>query len=179
MPESFIRPASLSDRSALRALYESAFPKEEAPLVTRLALDLLEESSEPPVLSLVLCEGEHLLAHVAFSPAPVEALPDLRVWILAPLAVQPERQKQGHGSALVREGLKRMRGQRCDVLMVYGDPEYYGRFGFGVEGASLYRAPYPLQMLFGWQCMEMSGRPAPEKPLQLRCVPALQRPELW
>ncbi len=60
---------------------------------------------------------------------------------LAPVAVAPERQQTGAGSALVRTGIARAadRGER--LILVLGDPRYYGRFGFraaipmGIHGA--------------------------------------------
>ena len=49
---------------------------------------------------------------------------------LAPLAVLPEYQKQGVGSALVRAGLEVCRGIGAQLVFVLGHPDYYPRFGF-------------------------------------------------
>jgi predicted N-acetyltransferase YhbS len=46
---------------------------------------------------------------------------------LAPLAVLPEVQRSGVGSALVRHALAQL-GDACVVVL--GDPAYYGKFGF-------------------------------------------------
>ena len=50
---------------------------------------------------------------------------------LAPLAVLPEHQRRGIGSALIRRGLEILRGRDCPFY-VLGHPEYYPRFGFDV-----------------------------------------------
>lgn len=55
---------------------------------------------------------------------------------LAPMAVKPDRQKQGIGSSLVERGLEILREQGCPFVIVLGHPEYYPRFGF--ERASKY-----------------------------------------
>jgi len=49
---------------------------------------------------------------------------------LAPMAVVPDRQRQGIGSQLVEAGLKVLRQQACPFVMVLGHPEYYPHFGF-------------------------------------------------
>ncbi|MCA1218582.1 GNAT family N-acetyltransferase [Streptomyces sp. 8L] len=50
---------------------------------------------------------------------------------LAPVAVLPDAQRRGAGSAVVRAVLEaaRVRGERC-AIVVLGDAAYYPRFGF-------------------------------------------------
>ena len=55
---------------------------------------------------------------------------------LGPMAVLPNRQRQGIGSGLVRKGLEILRGRGCPFVIVIGHPDYYPRFGF--EPASNY-----------------------------------------
>jgi predicted acetyltransferase len=54
--------------------------------------------------------------------------PALRIMGLAPVAVLPERQRQGVGSALVRAGLEQCR--QLGAVVVLGHHAYYPRFGF-------------------------------------------------
>ena len=49
---------------------------------------------------------------------------------LAPMAVAPEHQRQGVGSALVERGLALLRERGCPFVIVLGHPTYYPRFGF-------------------------------------------------
>jgi putative acetyltransferase len=53
-----------------------------------------------------------------------------RVLQLSPLGVLPEHQGRGHGSALVRASLDAVRARGEALLLVEGNPNYYGRFGF-------------------------------------------------
>ena len=48
----------------------------------------------------------------------------------APMAVLPDRPRQGIGSRLVRRGLEILRERECPFVVVVGHPEYYPRFGF-------------------------------------------------
>jgi putative acetyltransferase len=49
---------------------------------------------------------------------------------LSPIAVVPVRQRQGVGSALVRYALAAADERGEPLVVLVGDPRYYGRFGF-------------------------------------------------
>jgi putative acetyltransferase len=55
---------------------------------------------------------------------------NLNIMGLGPMAVAPDHQRKGIGSALVREGLKRCKQLGCQAVVVLGHAEYYPRFGF-------------------------------------------------
>jgi predicted N-acetyltransferase YhbS len=63
--------------------------------------------------------------------------------LVGPVAVAPDRQRDGIGRRLVGEALARMPGE---ALMLIGDPEYYGRFfGFSAERTGGWRLPGPVE----------------------------------
>ncbi len=64
------------------------------------------------------------------------------------------------------------------VLLVYGDPDYYGRFGFKEEIGRLFVPPYPLKYPFGWTGMKLNATATPT-PIKFECVAALSKPDLW
>ncbi len=53
-----------------------------------------------------------------------------RVWMIGPVAVAPERQRSGVGSALMRAAIDLATERREPVLLLLGHAEYYPRFGF-------------------------------------------------
>lgn len=185
-----IRPAQEQDCEQIRRLYLHAFSEDEGPVVADMAITLLREENRHAGLSLV-AEGADLaedtaalIGHIAFSPVALVNLashnaPACRAYILAPLAVHPNRQKQKIGSALVQEGIALLGQRGLDLLFVYGDPAYYGRFGFAAEPAACYLPPYPLTYPFGWQVMHLNGFPPAQSPQTLAFVPVLARAELW
>jgi putative acetyltransferase len=65
----------------------------------------------------------------------------VEVQVLSPLAVMPEHQKRGIGSALVRHGLKALAEQAVPLAFLEGDPRYYSRFGFAPGGDQGFRKP--------------------------------------
>ena len=65
------------------------------------------------------------------------------------------------------------------VLLVYGDSNYYGRFGFKKETGDAFIPPYPLKYLFGWAGMMLNGNRIPNEPINFNCVMALSKSDLW
>jgi putative acetyltransferase len=60
------------------------------------------------------------------------------------MAVLPERQRQGIGSALVRQGLAACRSLGVGVVVVVGHAGYYPRFGFRPAGPFGLRCRYDV-----------------------------------
>jgi putative acetyltransferase len=123
-----IRPEQERDYENVRGLLVLAFGREnEAKLVAALR----NEESYDPEISLIAVVDRQLAGHILFSPLTIESdggvVPALA---LAPLAVRPDFQKQGVGSALVHQGLEAARGRGHRIVIVVGDPAYYSRFGF-------------------------------------------------
>jgi putative acetyltransferase len=61
---------------------------------------------------------------------------------LAPMAVRPDRQRQGIGSRLVQDGLAELRSRSCEAVIVLGHPGFYPRFGFSAALAEKLDAPF-------------------------------------
>lgn len=124
--------------AAVAALNRVAFGEEyEAGLVERLRRDGVV------VLSLVAVERGEVVGHILFSDLTVEvdARPIAAV-SLASMAVRPDRQRQGIGSALIAEGLSILRKNRQSVVLVLGPVRYYSRFGFSSELARKLVSPF-------------------------------------
>jgi putative acetyltransferase len=117
-----IRAEAAGDAAAVRTVNAAAFGREaEAELVDAV------RSAEAAVLSLVAVWQGEIVGHALFTPVAVGGG---RAVALGPLAVHPDRQGQGVGTALVREGLRRLATLGHGAVIVLGDPGYYRRFGF-------------------------------------------------
>lgn len=78
-------------------------------------------------LSLVADDDGVVIGYLAASAARVGTQDG---WgLIGPLAVLPSRHRQGVGTALMTEALRRLRATGRGAALV-GDPAYYGRFGF-------------------------------------------------
>ena len=121
-----VRPETPDDIPGIREVNRLAFGQdEEADLV-----DALRDGGDA-VASLVAEEDGRIVGHILFSPVTLSGKgTDLKLAVLAPMAVMPDYQKQGIGSALVEKGLKRCESKGYQAAVVVGYPEYYPRFGF-------------------------------------------------
>ena len=82
-------------------------------------------------LALVAEEDGRVIGDAVYSPMTCnEAREGLTAVCLGPLAVLPEYQRKGVGSALVRHGIELCREAGFDVMALLGSTAYYGRFGF-------------------------------------------------
>lgn len=167
-----LRDCALTDFAALERLYPAAFPTED---LLPLVKDLLD--GRPDVLALVACRDGAVIGHVAFTLCHLTGRGE-PIALLAPLAVAPAWQKRGIGSALVRAGLERLKRAGVMMVLVLGDPAYYGRFGFSAGHGV--QPPYalPAEWRGAWQALDLRGGGAG---LQgTLAVPEFwRRPALW
>lgn len=68
-----------------------------------------------------------IVGHVLLTRVDISSRPALA---LAPIGVLPQRQRRGVGSALVRAVLQAAATAGERLVVVLGEPAYYGRFGF-------------------------------------------------
>jgi putative acetyltransferase len=174
-----IRLAQETDLNSILEVIETAFSDEENEVILNLVRELHQETISPSIKSLVAEVDNQVIGYVSFSPIFLKSDSSIVGYILAPLAVSPEHQKQGVGSNLIKSGIDILTKEGAGVLLVYGDPAYYGRFGFKEEIGHSFLPPYTLQYPFGWTGMMLNDTPVPEQPIQFECVSALSKPDLW
>jgi len=97
-------------------------------------------------VSLVAEVGGKIVGHIAVSPVTIsDGTGD---WYgLGPVSVLPEFQRQGIGTALIVEGLSRLRRLHARGVCLVGHPDYYGRFGFR-NAADLVCEGVPQEVFF-------------------------------
>lgn len=92
-------------------------------------------------LSFAVTDDDSVVGSIQCWPVAVGRMP---LVLVGPVAVAPYRQGQGLGHSLMRAALGAT--QRPDVPMVMiGDPEYYGRFGFTADGTEGWTLPGPWE----------------------------------
>ena len=144
-----IRLETAADHEAVRHVNRLAFGRDnEAGIV-----DALRSGGYVWVSLVAEVEGR-VVGHVLFSDLPI--LTDggtVTALSLAPMAVLPEFQRKGIGSALVQKGLDTCRGAGHRTVVVLGHPDFYPWFGFSAKLAE------PLSSPFGgreaWMALEL------------------------
>ncbi|MHA1553363.1 MAG: GNAT family N-acetyltransferase [Alphaproteobacteria bacterium] len=174
-----IREATQRDQAAVLDVERRAFGQDdEADLTAAL---LRDPGAAPPLSLLALADGKPA-GHILFTRVTVQgATAPFQAVILAPLAVVPQAQGRGIGSALVRAGLERLERAGLACVFVLGDPAYYARFGFVPASRGGFEPPYPIaeQHADAWRVCPLGGADLTPCAGQVTCADALSRPELW
>jgi len=116
------------------------------------------------LVALVAEEAGELIGQVSASPATIGGQGG---WAcIAPLSVEPDRHRQGVGTALMRAVLEALVAQGAAGAVLVGEPEYYGRFGFAADPqVSFPGVPGEYVLLHPFAGSEPRG--------EVRCHPAL------
>jgi putative acetyltransferase len=127
-----VRPETDNDRPRILDVVEAAFGKKaERVLVERLYADARVYR---PGLSLVAETPEDgIVGHVLVTTAWLDEIGGREIASLAPLAVAPEHQRTGVGTALVHAVCAVCDDRGEPLVVLQGHPNYYPRMGFEVS----------------------------------------------
>jgi putative acetyltransferase len=127
-----IRSETSSDEEAISKVITAAFLRAEHSGGNEAKIVEALRKARSLAVSLVATENEEIVGHVAFSPVTIDGRSD--DWFgLGPVAVVPNRQEKGIGSALIEAGLATLRVRGSKGCVVLGEPAYYSRFGFTAD----------------------------------------------
>ncbi|HEY9747487.1 MAG TPA: N-acetyltransferase [Allocoleopsis sp.] len=136
-----IRTETPADYPAIADILLQAFGQDaEALLVERIR----QSDRYIPELSLVAEKEGVVVGHLLFSYIDLVGVETLPVLGLAPLAIHPDYQRQGIGSALVQAGLAKAEDQGEAIAIVLGHPPFYSRFGFEPSVNYGIASPFPV-----------------------------------
>ena len=178
MTDCVIRHSRDSEKAAIAGLHRSAFGAAEGDGIGQLVLDLFDDPGAQPCLSLVAEDAGRIVAHVLFTPVQIEGADISGGYIMAPLAVSPDYQKQGLGTALINNGVATLADDHAPFVLVYGSPDYYSRTGFRA-GHGLnppHTLSYPAE---AWMVRELQPDILAGVEGTVTCANPLQAPEHW
>lgn len=138
-----IRKETAADYKAVYALVEAAFQTaehadgDEQDLVERLR----KSATFIPELSLVAEDDGIVVGYILFTKNKIG---DSEQLTLAPLAVLPERQREGIGGKLIMEGHRIAENLGYGYSIVLGHASYYPRFGYVPAKEYGIRAPFQV-----------------------------------
>lgn len=173
-----IRESVEKDKESIRKVHQNAFDQSEGETVSQLAIDLLEDKTALPILSLVAEQDNVIIGNVIFSSVYIEGVEGVSAYILAPLAVTRFEQRKGVGTLLINKGLETLKECGAEIVLVYGDPNYYMRTGFkaGHNLKPPHKLQYPAE---AWMAQELVERILTKTQGTVRCALSLNSPELW
>ena len=92
-------------------------------------------------LSFGIHDGKAVVGSIQCWPIAVEGAP---LVLVGPVAVSPARQNSGFGKQLMNAMLAAVSETDAPMVMI-GDPEYYGRFGFDASETGEWTLPGPFE----------------------------------
>lgn len=133
-PTLTIRDETPADINAITEVTVAAFQTLDISEHTEQFIILALRAAKALTLSLVAEMDGRVVGHIAFSPVTLSD--GTAGWYgLGPVSVLPALHRQGIGSALIKEGLRRLQALGAKGCCLVGHPAYYGRFGFqNVDG---------------------------------------------
>jgi len=140
-PEIVIRSESDADTDAIGEVTIAAFKTLEVSNQTEQFIIEALRAAHALTISLVAEVDGRVVGHIAFSPVTISD--GTKDWYgLGPVSVLPEYQRQGIGTALIQEGLSRLKCLNTTGCCVVGHPGYYRKFGFeNVPGLTVEGVP--------------------------------------
>ena len=140
-----IRPTVADDRSIVVELVRGAFAHDGRDGAEEV--DIVEQTwalGLDDVIDLVAVQDDVIVGHVLGAPG---TLGTTKLLAVAPLAVLPSHQGKGIGSQLMPDLLRRAEDDAWPAVVLLGNPDYYGRFGFEPAGPlGLAYAPVPPEL---------------------------------
>lgn len=107
----------------------------------RTAYLLRERTSYIDHLSFAVLHRQALIGSIQCWPVAIDTTPLI---LVGPVAVSPHRQNQGIGRQLMAATFDPIRPTDPPMVMI-GDPEYYGRFGFVADETGGWTLPGPWE----------------------------------
>jgi len=130
-----IRPFAPGDEDAVLAVVFDAFssPGRDGAEEVEIVRGTWSRCARPDRIELVADDGGAVVGHVLAAPGRLDGRASAVAGV-APVCVAPAQQGNGTGSALVRELIRTAEGRAWPLLVLLGDPAFYGRFGFEPAG---------------------------------------------
>lgn len=136
-------PESPAHFDAIDRVHTLAFG---TPAEARLVRALRSHTAYIADLSIVAVQRDQVVGHVLLTRVTIQDsnrhTPGLA---LAPIAVLPDLQRAGIGSALIRRAFAEARRLGHRLIIVLGHPTYYPRFGFEPAHPRGIEAPFPVR----------------------------------
>jgi len=144
-PAMILRDERADDQQRVREIHRLAFgAKHDGLAAGDKIADLVDalRRDDPTAAAFVAEEADDVVGQVMFSRGLLDAPRRMvEVRTLSPVAVVPDRQGRGIGSALIRHGLQELDKRGVPLVFLEGNPRYYSRVGFDTAGEHGFRKP--------------------------------------
>lgn len=164
-------------KSLFTTVFSDSEGQSEGILIGNLAYELMTETDRKDLYGFVAIEDIKIIGCIFFSRLSFES--DICAFILSPVAVHTEHQGKGIGQQLIKYGIMRLKDEGVELVMTYGDPDFYSKVGFKPVEEEIVKAPLPLTYPGGWLGQSLVSNSIDPIGGPSSCVKALGKPEYW
>lgn len=166
----------------IKQLFHDSFADSEgAPegeLIGNLAYEILTTTPEKDFYCFVAQHKATLTGGIIFSRLSFKQ-EKVNVFLLSPVAVKTDYQRQGVGQKIISFGLKTLKEKSIAAVVTYGDPNYYSKIGFKPISEDVIKAPLNLSFPDGWLGQSLTGESIKPIASESYCIDAFNKPEIW
>lgn len=150
----------------------------EGQTIAALVRGLLTTVAEEDLFAFSALQGGVVVASILFTRMRYDQ-DDRVVFLLSPVAVAPGQQGKGTGQALLRHGLGHPHKHGVDIVLTYGDINFYAKVGFRQITQQEAAAPMPLSHPHGWLGQSLTGEAFAPLIGPASCAAPFRKPEYW
>ena len=176
-----LRHHNAEETSAIVHLISSVFAasegEAEGALIGKLAAELFETTDHRDLFNYVAVDANCVVASIFFTRLEFNNHCD--AFILGPVAVNSDRQREGIGQALIRHGLNDLKDRGVEFVLTYGDPTFYRKVDFQQISPTTIRAPFKLSQPEGWLGQSLGEKSIESLTGACACVNAFNDPVNW
>jgi len=149
----------------------------EGASIGNLVKELLETTPSHDLYVFVALERDKVVGSILFTRLTFDT--DIKVFLLAPVAVATDYQGQGIGRGLINFGLQTLKTEGVGLVFTYGDPNFYSKVGFQQVTEQQFKAPLALTYPHGWMAQSLTDETLTPIAGESSCVAGFNKPEFW
>ena len=172
---------SQSDRQEIEALFTRTFSdsegESEGKLIGHLVHELMNGTETDDMFGFIATEQGQIVGCIFFTRLSFGSR--VNAFMLSPVAVDTDHQGKGVGQKLINFGIDHLRERGVELILTYGDPNYYSKAGFEHVPQEVAEAPFKLTHPEGWLGQSLDGGSIKLPLGQACCIEAFNDPQYW
>jgi len=163
---------------AIIALFRSAFTASEGATEGDLIAELAAGMPTEDIFVVSALDASTQVGAIIFTKLTYPEDPST-VFLLSPAAVATAQQGKRVGQNLINYGLSQLHDRGVDIVLTYGDINFYSKVGFAQITEDIARPPLPLAYPEGWLGQSLTGHKLSPLNGPSRCVEPLNDAVYW
>ncbi|WP_462268080.1 GNAT family N-acetyltransferase [Desulfobacter sp.] len=165
----------------IKQLFTDVFTESETPaegtLIGNLVEELQKTTKSEDIFCFVAIDKNKIIASIFFTRFTTET--NLNAFILSPVAVATQHQKKGIGQNLIKFAIDYLKQNNVELLLTYGDPDFYSKVSFKNISEEIIKAPLKLTYPNGWLAQSLISENVSPVNGSTMCVKALMDQKYW